>query len=131
MLNHTKVSLYTSLLLEKTIYIPIPLKVMELFFPIAVLLILITWIVYHVKSKSRLIREFVSFSNTNHSILSFIKQNRFIKAETTFTIVTMISPSPFTILSSFHALVLLSIALSSISWLTCFNSFSHAILASL
>nr|DAI19168.1 MAG TPA: hypothetical protein [Caudoviricetes sp.] len=27
--------------------------------------------------------------------------------------------------------VLLSIALSSISWLTCFNSFSHAILASL
>nr|DAS20477.1 MAG TPA: hypothetical protein [Caudoviricetes sp.] len=27
--------------------------------------------------------------------------------------------------------ILLSSALSSISWLTCFNSFSHAILASL
>nr|DAE16136.1 MAG TPA: hypothetical protein [Myoviridae sp. ctdv95] len=30
-----------------------------------------------------------------------------------------------------HPLILLSNALSSISWLTCFNSFSHAILASL
>ena len=36
---------------------------------------------------------------TNHSILSLIKQNRFMTAQTTFTLVTMISPSSFIVFS--------------------------------
>ena len=72
---------------------------MKLFSLIVVLLILITWIVYRVKSRSRLVREFVSFSNTNHSILSLIKQNRFMTAQTTFTIVTMIRAISFIVFS--------------------------------